>query len=283
MTTRDSLVRRPAAPLLLITVVSLAAGCSTKAPPQKPPVPVATTTVRRAAVPITITANGTVSPMQTANVSSQVDGIITKVNFQEGQDVTAGQVLFQIEPRPYQAAYDQSRATLTRDSATAAYDAIEAERYDSLVRKDYVTKEQAGQEEATAAAAAATVRLDAAQVASAKFNFDNTTVRAPISGRTGNLLVRTGNLVHGATATPLVLINQIHPDPRPIRRAGDQPAGHSEIRARWRAARNRVPGRGPAGCSCGAAEWTAHLRGRSEWRCPVRLGGRALRRRIAIW
>jgi membrane fusion protein, multidrug efflux system len=211
MTTRDSLVRRLPAPLLLITVVSLAAACTKKAPPDKPPVPVATTTVRRAAVPITITANGTVSPMQTANVSSQVDGIITKVNFQEGQDVTAGQVLFQIEPRPYQAAYDQARATLTRDSATAAYAAIEAERYDSLVRKDYVTKEQAGQEEATAAAAAATVRLDAAQLASAKFNFDNTTVRAPIAGRTGNLLVRTGNLVHGATATPLVLINQIHP------------------------------------------------------------------------
>jgi multidrug efflux pump subunit AcrA (membrane-fusion protein) len=211
MTTRDSLVRRPTAPLLLITVVSLAAACTKKAPPEKPPVPVATTTVRRAAVPITITANGTVSPMQTANVSSQVDGIITKVNFQEGQDVTAGQVLFQIEPRPYQAAYDQARATLTRDSATAAYAAIEAERYDSLVRKDYVTKEQAGQEEATAAAAAATVRLDAAQLANAKFNFDNTTVRAPIAGRTGNLLVRTGNLVHGATATPLVLINQIHP------------------------------------------------------------------------
>jgi multidrug efflux pump subunit AcrA (membrane-fusion protein) len=100
MTTRDSLVRRPTAPLLLITVVSLAAACTKKAPPEKPPVPVATTTVRRAAVPITITANGTVSPMQTANVSSQVDGIITKVNFQEGQDVTAGQVLFQIEPRP---------------------------------------------------------------------------------------------------------------------------------------------------------------------------------------
>ena len=139
------------------------------------------------------------------------DGIITRVNFQEGQDVEQGQVLFQIEPRPYQAAYNQAKANLTRDSASAAYAAIEAVRYDSLVRKDYVTKEQAGQEEATAAAAAATVQSDAALLASAKFNLDNTVVRAPISGRTGNLLVRTGNLVHGAAATPLVLINQIHP------------------------------------------------------------------------
>jgi multidrug efflux system membrane fusion protein len=120
-------------------------------------------------------------------------------------------VLFQIDPRPYEAAYNQAKANLSRDSATAAYAAIEAMRYDSLVRKDYVTKEQAGQEEMTSAAAAATVQSDAALLANAKFNLDNSTVRAPIAGRTGNLLVREGNLVHGAAATPLVVINQIHP------------------------------------------------------------------------
>ena len=212
MTIRYLLPGRYAAPLLIAAAALAAASCSgKKGPPPKQPIPVATTVVRRAAVPVTIQANGAVSPMQTANVSSQVDGIITRVNFQEGQDVEKGQVLFQIDARPYEAAYNQARANMTRDSATAAYQAVEAMRYDSLVRKDYVTKEQAGQEEMTAAAAAATVQSDAALLATAKFNLDNTTVRAPISGRTGNLLVRTGNLVHGAAATPLVLINQIHP------------------------------------------------------------------------
>jgi membrane fusion protein, multidrug efflux system len=212
MTIRHTYSGRHAAPLLIAAAALAAAACTgKKGPPPKQAIPVATTVVRRAAVPITILANGAVSPMQTANVSSQVDGIITRVNFQEGQDVEKGQVLFQIDARPYEAAYNQAKANLTRDSASAAYAAIEAVRYDSLVRKDYVTKEQAGQEEATAAAAAATVQSDAALLASAKFNLDNTTVRAPITGRTGNLLVRTGNLVHGAAATPLVLINQIHP------------------------------------------------------------------------
>lgn len=212
MTKRHAHPAPHAAPLLIASAVFAAASCTgNKAAAPKPTIPVATTTVRRAAVPITLMANGAVSPMQTANVSSQVDGIITHVNFQEGQDVAKGQVLFQIDPRPYEAAYNQAKANLTRDSASAAYAAIEAMRYDSLVGKDYVTKEQAGQEEATAAAAAATVQSDAALLANAKFNLDNSTVRAPIAGRTGNLLVRTGNLVHGAAATPLVLINQIHP------------------------------------------------------------------------
>ncbi len=212
MTIRHPFSGRHAAPLLIAAAALAAAACtSKKGPPPKQPIPVATTVVRRAPVPITIAANGAVAPMQTANVSSQVDGIITRVNFQEGQDVQKGQVLFQIDSRPYEAAYNQAKANLLRDSASATYAAIEAMRYDSLVRKDYVTKEQAGQEEMTAAAAAATVQSDAARLANANFNLDNPTVRAPISGRTGNLLVRTGNLVHGSAATPLVLINQIHP------------------------------------------------------------------------
>jgi RND family efflux transporter MFP subunit len=212
MTTRHALSGRRAVPFLIASAIVVAAACTGKtAPPPKPAIPVATTTVRRAAVPITLTANGSVAPLQTANVSSQVDGIIMGVNFQEGQEVAKGQVLFQIDPRPYQATYNQAKANLSRDSASAAYATIETARYDSLVAKDYVTKEQADQQRTTAAAAAATVLSDGAQLASAKFNLDNTTVRAPIAGRTGNLLVRSGNLVRGAAGTPLVVINQIHP------------------------------------------------------------------------
>jgi multidrug efflux system membrane fusion protein len=162
-------------------------------------------------IPYTLDANGQVTPMQTATVAPQVDGIIKRVAFREGEDVTRGQVLFQIDPIPYRAAYQQALAALARDQATAQNAQAEVVRYDQLMKQDYVTKEQADQERATAASAVATVQADEANVASAKFNLDNTVIRAPISGRTGSLLVREGNLVHGAAGTALVVINQIKP------------------------------------------------------------------------
>ncbi|HWZ57711.1 MAG TPA: efflux RND transporter periplasmic adaptor subunit [Gemmatimonadaceae bacterium] len=190
---------------------ALTACGKTQAPKNKPPVPVAIATAHRAAVPVVLPANGIVEPIQTAQVSSQVDGIIKHVNFHEGQDVEQGQVMFEIDPTQYRAAYNQARATLAKDIATKAYDSAEAVRYAQLVVKDYVTKEQAGQFEATYLSQVAVVAADSAAVATAKFNLDNSTIRAPISGRTGNLLVREGNLVHGTAGTSLVLINQIHP------------------------------------------------------------------------
>jgi multidrug efflux system membrane fusion protein len=175
------------------------------------PIPVAVASVRRAAVPYNIGANGTVYPIQTAAVASQVDGIVRKVAFREGDEVQAGQLLFEIDPIPYRAAYNQAVAALARDKATLVNADAEVVRYDDLVQKDYVTKEQADQIRANAGVAQATVVSDSAAVANAKFNLDNSAVRAPITGRTGQLLVREGNLVHGAAATPLVVINQIKP------------------------------------------------------------------------
>lgn len=199
---------------LLAGGVALAtlAGCSdTKQQRNRPAVPVMVTTVRRMDVPYTIEANGVVTPVQAANVASQVAGIIRRVAFQEGQDVTKGQVLFEIDPRPYQAAHQQALAALARDRATAANAARDAQRYASLAQQDYVTMEQADQMRATAEAQAATVAADEAAVANARFNLDNTTIRAPISGRTGALLVREGNLVNANGNTALVTINQISP------------------------------------------------------------------------
>jgi multidrug efflux system membrane fusion protein len=104
------------------------------------PVPVAVTSVRRAAVPYNIGANGTVYPIQTAAVASQVDGIVRKVAFREGDEVQAGQLLFEIDPIPYRAAYNQAVANLARDRATLVNANAEVVRYDDLVQKDYVTK-----------------------------------------------------------------------------------------------------------------------------------------------
>jgi multidrug efflux system membrane fusion protein len=191
----------------------LGVGACSKPParPPRPPIAVTVIPVRRVSVPYDLDANGIVTPLQTATVSPQVDGIITEVNFAEGDEVTKGQVLFHLDPRPYQAAYDQAVAALARDKATAAYAATESARYDTLAKQAIVTREQAEQLRATAQSTAATVLADQATLASAKFNLDNTVVRAPISGRTGGLLVRTGNLVHGASGTALVVINQVRP------------------------------------------------------------------------
>jgi multidrug efflux system membrane fusion protein len=178
---------------------------------QNMPVPVAVTSVRRAAVPYNIGANGTVYPIQTAAVASQVDGIVRRVAFHEGQEVAQGQLLFEIDPIPYRAAYNQAVANLARDKATLLNAQKEVGRYDDLVQRDYVTKEQADQIRANAGVAQATVAADSATMSNAKFNLDNSTVRAPISGRTGQLLVREGNLVHASASTAMVVINQIKP------------------------------------------------------------------------
>jgi multidrug efflux system membrane fusion protein len=206
----SSAVRRRLFAVASLTV--LAGACSKPAArPPRAAIAVTVIPVKRASVPYDVEANGIVTPLQTAIVSPQVDGIITEVNFPEGSEVTKGQVLFHLDARPYQAAYDQAVAALARDKATATYSSKEADRYESLVKQAIVTAEQAEQLRSTAQAAAATVLADSANLATAKFNLDNTIVRAPISGRTGGLLVRTGNVVHASGGTGLVVINQVRP------------------------------------------------------------------------
>jgi multidrug efflux system membrane fusion protein len=187
------------------------AACSKKDPPRQPTVPVSVTTVKRTTVPYVVTSNGVAEPMQTVAVEAQVSGILNRVTFSEGANVQAGQVLFQIDARPYVAALEQARAQLTRDEAIAANAERDAARYAALVKEGYVTGSQADQAHATAASAAATVAADRAAVSRAALDVANTTIRAPISGRTGSLLVRQGNLVRTTSQPPLVVINQIQP------------------------------------------------------------------------
>jgi multidrug efflux system membrane fusion protein len=204
-------MNRPLRPLLPAVALVLAAGCSrTEARPvEDAPVTVAAAQLR--SVPFTVTANGTVEPLQSVAVQPQVSGTIISVDFHEGDEVKAGQVLFRIDPRPFQAALAQAQAVLMRDRVQAENSAREAERYASLVAKGYVTQSQADQLRATAAAQHAVVVADEAAVQSAQLDLNYATIRAPISGRTGALLVKVGNVVRVPNPTPLVQINQLEP------------------------------------------------------------------------
>jgi membrane fusion protein, multidrug efflux system len=187
------------------------AACSKSDPPRQPKVPVSVTVVKRSMVPYVVSANGVAEPMQTVAVEAQVNGILNRVTFSEGQEVQANQVLFQLDPRQYVAVLDQARGQLARDEAMAANARRDAARFAALVKDGYVTSSQADQAEATAVSAAATVAADRATVEKAALDVANCTIRAPISGRTGSLLVRQGNLVKANSVPPLVVINQIQP------------------------------------------------------------------------
>jgi membrane fusion protein, multidrug efflux system len=189
---------------------AVSVACSAPPPSKQPPVPVQVAAAVQVAAPVVVTANGMVEPMQTVAVQAQVGGTLQDVTFHEGDEVEAGQVLFRIDPRPYQAAARQAEAALARSDVQADNAKRDAERYKTLAAQDYVTKSQADQAVAAAAAAAATVEADRAAVETARLNLGYTTIKAPISGRTGSLLVRRGNLVR-PNAEPLVVINQLRP------------------------------------------------------------------------
>jgi multidrug efflux system membrane fusion protein len=132
------------------------------------------------------------------------------VAFREGEFVTAGQILFHIDPRPLEAAVDQARANLARDDAQLTAAQHDDTRYATLAAEGYVTQSQADQNHATALADAATVNADSAAWRAVLIALDHATIRAPISGRTGSLIVRPGNIASPGSG-PLVVINQLRP------------------------------------------------------------------------
>jgi multidrug efflux system membrane fusion protein len=194
-------------------------------------VPVTVAVAEQKDVPVEIHAIGSVTPMQTVAVRAQVTGQLTQVAFREGDDVRRGQLLFVIDPRPYQAALAQSQANLARDEAQLRNAEAEAARYAELVKKDYVTKEDYDKIIAGAEAARATAAADKAAIDTARVSLSYCEIRSPLDGRTGSLQVHAGNLVRANDTTPLVVINQIspvyvafavpEPDLAAVRRRGD--------------------------------------------------------------
>ncbi|MBI2797625.1 MAG: efflux RND transporter periplasmic adaptor subunit [Gemmatimonadetes bacterium] len=195
----------------LFLCLAFVGACAEKKPEARPKVPVTLATVESRPAPYSLRANGAVEPMQSVGINSQVSGVLQHVGFKEGDEVRQGQVLFQIDPRPFRAALDAAEATLAKDVAQLENARRQAERYAALVKEKSVTEADAEQFAANARALAATVQADKAQIEVAQLNLDNATIRSPIGGRTGSLLVRQGNLVRALGTAPLVVINQLHP------------------------------------------------------------------------
>jgi len=207
-----SLAAATAALAALAALASLA-GCS-KADPAAAlrgrPVPVRLATAEEKAVPVEVRAVGRVVSAATVAVRPQVSGQIVAARFTEGQPVRQGDVLLEIDRRPYDAALAEARANLARDEARARNARDDAQRLAQLAEKEFVTRQQAEAAAANAAALTATLDASRAAVQRAELDLSWCTVRAPISGRTGRLLVQPGNLV-SARAADLVTIEQVKP------------------------------------------------------------------------
>ena len=196
------------------TILFVAAGCSDKpqaaAAPQQATVPVVVQKVMRKDMPVQVKAVGTVEALSNVVVKPQVGGLLDKVNFQEGQYVKKGDLLFTIDPRPLQADLAKAQANLAKDVAQARTARELTARYESLVKKDYVTQEQYDQVRTNAEAFEASVQADQAAVVNAKLQLSYATIRSPIDGRTGSLKVHAGNVVK-VNDTEMVTILQTDP------------------------------------------------------------------------
>ena len=175
-------------------------------------VPVTVAQAEARSVPFEITAPGTVEPMRAAAVTAQVSGMVTSVKFREGDEVREGAVLVEIDPRPYRNALAQAEATLARDVIQLENARRQVERYQGLAENQGVAAEQFESLQATARGLVATVKSDSANLDNARLNLEYTSIRAPISGRTGSLLIKEGNVVRaGGAQQVLVTVNQTRP------------------------------------------------------------------------
>lgn len=180
-------------------------------PAADPPVPVAADAVLAQDVPIYLTGIGTVQAFNTVTIRTRVDGQIDKIAFVEGQDVKAGDLLAQIDPRPLQAQLEQAQAQKTSHEAQLADAKIDLQRFSNLAQRGAATVQSVDTQKALVAELEANIQADQAAIDSARVQLGYTTITAPISGRTGIRLVDQGNIVHATDQTGLVVLTQIEP------------------------------------------------------------------------
>jgi multidrug efflux system membrane fusion protein len=175
------------------------------------PQPVDVAVARSGDIDITLDALGTVTPLATATVRPQVGGMLIKLNFTEGQMVKAGDVLAEIDPRPYQAALDQARGQLARDSATLANAKVDLARYQGLLKQNAIAQQQVATQAATVRSQEGIVTADQANVETARINLGYTRIVSPVAGRVGLHLVDIGNIVTAGQSGGIVVVTQLAP------------------------------------------------------------------------
>jgi multidrug efflux system membrane fusion protein len=201
-----------------LVLVVVAIGCSKQQaapPPQPNAVPVVVAKVTQRAMPVQLSAIGNVESYSVA-VKALVAGELLEFHFKEGDFVHKGQLLFTIDPRPYEAALARDQATLEKDKAVAVNSRAQAQRYTRLLTDGVVSPSDAEAAKSTADAAEATVAADEAAVKTAQLNLEYCKIYAPIDGRTGTVMIKPGNLVIPAATSsvgdaPLVVINRVSP------------------------------------------------------------------------
>jgi membrane fusion protein, multidrug efflux system len=174
-------------------------------------IPVMASEVRRADVPIFLAGLGTVQAFNSVLVKSRVDGQIVKINFSEGKDVHAGEVLVEIDPAPFAATLAQAQANKLKDQAQLDNTRLDLDRFTRLAKSGAGTTQQLDTTRALVAQFEASVKADQAMIDMAQVQLDYCSIRSPIEGRVGTRLVDAGNIVRATDATGIVTINQIHP------------------------------------------------------------------------
>jgi membrane fusion protein, multidrug efflux system len=175
------------------------------------PMPVVVASARAGDMPITLIGLGTVTPLATVTVQSQLSGQIMKIAFKEGQTVKAGDPLIQIDPRPYQVALEQAEGALARDKALLANARVDLERYQTLFAQDSIAEQQLATQKALVAQDEGNVKTDQGQIDAAKLNLTYCHIVSPINGRVGLQQINVGNYVTPAEPNGLVVVTQLQP------------------------------------------------------------------------
>jgi multidrug efflux system membrane fusion protein len=175
------------------------------------PVSVAVTAALKQNVPYYLSGLGTVTAFNTVTVKSRVDGELQKVNFTEGQFVHEGDLLAEIDPRPFQVALEQMQGQLFRDQAQLDNARVDFKRYDKLAKEGVIASQQVDTQNATVGQLEGAVRADQAQIDNEKLQLVYCKITAPIGGRVGLRLVDQGNMIHATDPNGLVVITQVQP------------------------------------------------------------------------
>ena len=203
--------------LIALVLIALAArwfataGVSKNTKTGRPAAAVAVATVTLADMPETVSAIGTVVPLDTATVQTLVAGTVTQILFKEGQIVAQGQPIVQIDPRPYRLTLQQAMGSLARDSATLAMAQLDLKRYETLAAQDSIARQTMEDERATVAQLQGTVATDRAAVGSARLNLDYATIKAPFTGRIGLKQIYVGNYIAPGNTTGVAVVTRVDP------------------------------------------------------------------------